>query len=555
MEGALAMAGVEPAGVDYLEAHGTGTDLGDSIELRALASVYGRGREQERPLLLGSVKTNIGHTEWASGMASIIKAVLAMQQGVIPAHLHFRDPNPNFDWAQLPVKITSQKMPWPVMPDRPPRAAVNTFGLSGANAHAVLEGYRRRIDERESEGESLPPAGQPQTVRLTLSARYSNIPTPENPEQDRAIRLLPLSGKSREALMRLAEAYLMWLDGDEVKRALEAGSSGLLADMAWTAGTGRSHFQHRAGIVFRDAASLRAGLNRILENGDGPSQPEDPGQVRVGFLYSGFGTQWVGLAEHLYRTEPVFRLILDRCDQVISQERGQSLLEVLSDDGADGEYRSDPDWANSAAYTLQVALTALWESVGVLPSAVMGRGIGEIAAAYAAGALSLEDGLAMSAALTGPDAALPIVPVTAPALTWVSGTNGGPIQDIARVDNAFWRRLIGTDSALEDGAKWLVDTGVDLAVDLGIADSEGEVVDFSPIPVLDCRLGPEPDSLGETGRFVRAVAAAYEAGAQVSFPGLFAAEERRRIAIPEYPFQRRSFWVRQRRTGPSSGQP
>ena len=131
IEDALDMAGVDPAGVDYLEAHGTGTELGDSIELRALASVYGRGREPERPLLLGSVKNNIGHTEWASGMASVIKAVLAMQRGVIPAHLHFKNPNPNFDWEQLPVKITSEKTAWPAVSDRPPRAAVNAFGLSG----------------------------------------------------------------------------------------------------------------------------------------------------------------------------------------------------------------------------------------------------------------------------------------------------------------------------------------------------------------------------------------------------------------------------------------
>ena len=141
MEEALNRGGIAPAEVDYLEAHGTGTELGDSIELRALASVYGRGREPERPLLLGSVKTNIGHAEWASGMASIMKVVLAMQRGVIPAHLHFREPNPAFDWEQMPVRITSEKTVWPASDGRPARAAVNAFGLSGANAHVVLEGY------------------------------------------------------------------------------------------------------------------------------------------------------------------------------------------------------------------------------------------------------------------------------------------------------------------------------------------------------------------------------------------------------------------------------
>ena len=141
IEDALANAGVAPSDVDYMEAHGTGTELGDSIELRALASVYGRGRDAERPLLMGSVKTNIGHTEWAAGMASLIKAVLAMHRGVIPPHLHFRDPNPNFDWERMPVRVTSDTTPWPTPSDRPPLSAVNAFGLSGANAHVVLEGY------------------------------------------------------------------------------------------------------------------------------------------------------------------------------------------------------------------------------------------------------------------------------------------------------------------------------------------------------------------------------------------------------------------------------
>ena len=547
MEDALAMAGVDPAGVDYLEAHGTGTELGDSIELRALASVYGRGREPERPLLLGSVKTNIGHAEWASGMASVIKAVLAMQRRVVPAHLHFQSPNPNFDWEQLPVRITSEKAPWPAVSDRPLRSAVNAFGLSGTNAHVVLEGYQRPVGDPRSDEESLPPSGQPQPVGLILPARYGDMPTPDEPAPVRTTRILPLSGKTPEALRSLAEAYLSWLDRGDVKRAAASLTREFLSDMAWTAGTGRSHFSHRAGVVFDDAAGLRAGLNQLAENSDGPDQPEVPSPVRVAFLYSGFN-RWAGLGEDLYRTEPVFRAVLDRCDQLVSQERGQSLLEMMFGNGLAGEYLSQPDWANSAAYALQVALTALWESIGILPSAVLGRGIGEIAAAHAARVLSLGDGLKLAAAMTGPEAALPVVPVASPALTWVSGINGGPIQDIAKVDNAFWRRLAGRNDTFEDGSKVLIETGVDLAVTLDLVADGNEMVDLAPIPVLDCRLSPGVDSSGSASSFLKAVAAAYEAGGQVSFPGLFAGEERSRIAIPEYPFQRRSFWVRQRKT-------
>ena len=522
MEDALAMAGVDPDGVDYLEAHGTGTELGDSIELRALASVYGRVREPDSPLLLGSVKTNIGHAEWASGMASVIKAVLAMQRRVIPAHLHFQNPNPNFDWEQLPVRITSEKTPWPAISDRPPRSAVNAFGLSGTNAHVVLEGYPPSISDPEFDVGSLPPSGQPQLVQLILPARYGDMPTLDEPAPVRTTRILPLSGKSPEALRRLAEAYLSWPDRGDVKQAAEARAGEFLADMAWTASTGRSHFSHRAGVVFHDSASLRAGLEQGLENANGSNQSDIPGPVRVAFLYSGLDNQKASLGENLYRTEPVFRAVLDRCDQLVSQERGQSLLELLFGNGGAGEHLSQPDWANSAAYTVQVASTALWESAGIRPSAVLGRGTGEIAAAHAAEVLSLEDGLKLAMALTGPEAALPVVPATPPVLTWVSGNSGGPVQEIARVDNAFWRSLTGGDASFGNGAKALLETGVNLAVVPDPAGGGSEIVDLAPIPVLDCGLSPGADSQGGAGNFLKAVAAAYEAGVQVSFPGLFA---------------------------------
>ncbi len=437
MEDALAMAGVDPDGVDYLEAHGTGTELGDSIELRALASVYGRVREPDSPLLLGSVKTNIGHAEWASGMASVIKAVLAMQRRVIPAHLHFQNPNPNFDWEQLPGRITSEKTPWPDVSERPPRSAVNAFGLSGTNAHVVLEGYPPSISDPEFDVGSLSPSGQPQPVGLILPARYGDMPILDEPGSARTTRILPLSGKSPEALRRLAEAYLSWLDRGDVKQAAETRASEFLADMVWTAGTCRSHFSHRAGVVFNDSTDLGAELNQVMENANGSNQSDVPGPVRVAFLDSSLDNQKASLGENLYRTEPVFRSVLDRCDQLVSQARGQSLLEVMFSKGTAGEYMSQPEWANSAVYALQVALTALWESIGVLPSAVLGRGIGEIAAAHAAEVLSMEDGLKLAMSFTGPEAALPMVPVAPPALTWISGINGGPVQDIAKVDNSF----------------------------------------------------------------------------------------------------------------------
>ena len=290
IEEALARAGVAPSEVDYLEAHATGTELGDSIELRAIASAYGQGREAERPLLVGSVKTNIGHSEWAAGMASVIKAVLSMHRGVIPAHLHFREPNPNFDWDRMPIRITSEMTEWPVLPDRPPLAAVNAFGLSGSNAHVVLEGYGGPTNGSASENGTPWPAGPPRPVEVSLEAPIDDLSQSRDAPSGRAVRLLPLSGKSPDALRDLAGLYLSWLD------ALPTGSvtAPLLADMAWTASVGRSHFDHRAALVFRDAAELRTGLEALVESGGETDRPEPrdsvdaPAPVFVdGLLHSG----------------------------------------------------------------------------------------------------------------------------------------------------------------------------------------------------------------------------------------------------------------------------
>ena len=546
MQEALAIAGVAPADLDYLEAHGTGTELGDSIELRALASVYGEGREPERPLLLGSVKTNIGHTEWASGMASIIKTLLAMQKGVIPSHLHFKEPNPNFDWQQMPVRITSEQMAWPSVSSRPPFSAVNSFGLSGTNAHVVLEGRPAPTGDATPVANALWPTGRAHLTPLSLPSRYGEAPEPAELHRSRASRILPLSGKSPEALQDLAGAYLSWLDSTQVRRGLEADPAHFLADMAWTAGTGRSHFPRRAGLVFDDVSGLRAGLKNVQESQKDPSEPATATAPGIAFVYGGAGDRWAGMVEDWYRTEPGFRAVLDRCDEFYRLERGESLLGFMFDKAGTSESPSQPNWWNPATFAVEVALTALWESVGVHPRTVLGRGTGELAAAHTAGALTLEDGLRLAAALSGSEAALPIVPVTAPELTLVSSVTGGLLQDSGQMDNSHWRRLVAGADAFQDGVKTLASTGVSLVVAIGPALALGKEADIRQVSTLDGVQPANDDSSGGGEGFAKAVAAAYEAGAPVDFRGLFAGEERRRMAIPSYPFQRRSFWVQRR---------
>ncbi len=393
MEAALSHAGVAASDVDYIEAHGTGTAVGDPIEIDAVSAVYGRGRRADRPLLIGSVKTNIGHLESAAGIAGLIKAALVLQRGVIPKHLHFRVPNPGLDWDRLPLKVTSSMMDLPQRGGRPRLAGVNSFGISGTNAHIVMEEYAAPgggspYGKRE-------PAGPARAVAVSLPETAESPAPPEQGLRRRGTRLLPLSGKSADALRELAERYLSWLDGHPEDLASQSSSAEpLLSDMAWTAGAGRSHFDHRAGVVFRDAASLREGLEALgnADKGPGPRTA-----AKVAFVYTGQGSQWAGMGKALYESEPVARAVLDRCEEVFRTERGTSLLDVMFGRGGEGDL-SDTAWEQPALYALECALTALWSSVGVHPAVVLGHSVGEIAAAQAAGVFSLEDGMRFAAA-------------------------------------------------------------------------------------------------------------------------------------------------------------
>ena len=386
IEEALSRAGIPPSEVDYVEAHGTGTEVGDPIEINATAAAYGKGRAADNPILVGSVKTNIGHLEPTAGVAGLIKTVLSMKQGVIPKHLHFENPNPNMDWDRLPLRVTSEAMDWPLNAERPPIAGVNSFGWSGTNAHVIVEGY----GTPKSSDEEYLPVGPARPVAISLP---KSVLPPEEELDARRTRLLPLSGKSDEALRDLARQYL--------KRDFASEDEALLADMAWTAGVGRSHFPHRAGIVFSDGASLRESLNALAEISTRPA-PQTPS--KIAFVYTGQGSQWVGMGEHLYHTEPVVRAVLDQCDAVLRKARGASLLDVMF--GRAGDL-SDQEWTQPAIFAIECALTALWKSVGIQPSVVLGHSLGELAAAQAAGVFSIEEGVRFATARGELTATLP----------------------------------------------------------------------------------------------------------------------------------------------------
>jgi acyl transferase domain-containing protein/SAM-dependent methyltransferase len=355
---ALARAGVRPADMDYVEAHGTGTPLGDPIEVRALGAVFSE-RPADRPLAIGSVKTNIGHVEAAAGIAGLIKVVLALGHGEIPPHLHLREPNPHIAWRELPIVIPTTLTPWAAR-GRRRIAGVSSFGFSGTNAHVVLE-----------EG---PP------------------PEPRTETDDRPLHILPFSAKTGPALRELAGRLARQIDSD---------AEASIADVCFTAGTSRAHLSHRAALVTSSLESARdalvrfaGGSTRDLVHGthaDG-STPE------IVFLFTGQGSQYVGMGRRLYDTQPTFRRALDECDRLLRAHVDRSILDVIFDRDGAGGLLDRTAYTQPAVFSLQYALAALWRAWGIVPTRVMGHSFGEYAAACVAGAMGLEDGLALVAA-------------------------------------------------------------------------------------------------------------------------------------------------------------
>ena len=349
---AYASAGIDPSTVDYAEAHGTGTRAGDPVELEALADVLGAGREASRPLLVGSVKTNIGHTEGAAGLAGLIKVALSLKNGAIPRSLHLQTPNPDIPWQRQPFRIVTEHTPW--LPGPTPRVAgVNSFGIAGTNGHVVLG---ESVETHQTE---TPAGGLP---------------------------LLLLSARSREALDQTARAWAQWL---------ETGASGLdLAEIVRTAARRREHHDDRLAVVCGTAREAVDRLNAFVSGeairGVSYARSISGARPRVAFVCPGQGGQWLGMGRQLLREAPAFKAEMERCDRAIARETGWSLLERL--DGRQKDtWLEDIAQVQPALFAMTVSLAALWRAWGVHPSAIIGHSLGEVAAAHLAGALSLED--------------------------------------------------------------------------------------------------------------------------------------------------------------------
>nr|AIY53022.1 polyketide synthase II [Streptomyces sp. M10] len=441
---ALADARLTAADVDAVEAHGTGTRLGDPIEADALLATYGQDRPADRPLRLGSLKSNIGHTQAAAGVGGIIKMVLAMAHGELPRTLHIDRPSPNVDWTAGAVELLTEAAPWPET-GRPRRAGVSSFGLSGTNAHVVIE---------------QPPAEPAPPSPASPAAPVPELPAGSGEKAEGTPRTaVPwvLSGRTPEAVKAQAERLHTYLTEHP-----ELSS----ADIGHSLATTRTAFEHRAAVVGDDRTALLGGLAALAAGDRAPGLVE--GTVarssRTVLVFPGQGSQWAGMARELLDHAPVFADRIAACERALAPHLDWSPLAVLREE-PDAPPLDRVDVVQPVLFAVMVSLAELWRAHGVVPDAVVGHSQGEIAAACVAGALTLDDAARIVAlrsralsALTGRGGML-FVPQPAEAVREALADHAG-LLDIAAVNGPTSVTVSGDPAALERLSERYAEEGV-----------------------------------------------------------------------------------------------
>ncbi|MFT9473010.1 SDR family NAD(P)-dependent oxidoreductase [Streptomyces sp. Mo3] len=595
---ALANAGLSAAEVDAVEAHGTGTQLGDPIEAQALLATYGQDRPADQAVWLGSVKSNIGHAQAAAGVAGVIKMVMAMRHGALPKTLHIDEPSAHVDWSAGGVRLLTDDMPWPET-GRPRRAAVSSFGMSGSNAHAVLE--QAPLDNAPS------------------LAADDDAPVGELPE----ITPWVISGRSETAVEAQAERLLA-----HVRERRELSP----ADIGLSLATTRSVFEHRAVVLAGDGDALINGLGALAEGNVSPGVVRGMAAARdqAVLVFPGQGSQWVGMAAELLESSPVFAERIGECAAALAPFVDWPLADVLRGGEGAAEALERVDVVQPVLWAVMVSLAELWRSYGVEPAAVIGHSQGEIAAACVAGALSLEDSAKVVAlrsqairALSGRggmvSVSLPVEALRERLATWgerlsVAAVNGpsavvvsgdvdaleellaaceaeeirarrvpvdyashcahveaiedelqqilagiaprsssvpfystvtGGVLDTVGLDAAYWyrnlRQTVRFDETvrvlLADGFQVFIEASAHPVLTMGV---EQTAEDHATHVIAVGSLRREEGGLE---RFLTSVAQAYVGGVSVDWPGVFAGTGAERVDLPTYAFQRTRFWL------------
>jgi acyl transferase domain-containing protein/acyl carrier protein len=529
---ALDNAKVEPASVSYVEVHGTGTALGDPIEVETLGVVLGKGRSHTQPLTLGSAKTNIGHLEAAAGVAGLIKVVLAMQHEEIPPHLHLKKLNPAISWEDFPLVIPTALTPWSSTEGQRRLAGVSSFGMSGTNAHVVLE-------------------------EAPVTSQTSN-------SSERPLHLLTLSAKSEAALKELAGRFEYYLVAHPTEN---------LGDIGFTTNTGRSHFVHRLALVANSPAQAYQQLAAFASG----KKPEGlmsglvprTGQPKVAFLFTGEGSHYIGMGRQLYETQPVFRQALERCDKLLRPYLDVPLLEILypfpEPEHPQSKIQNLKSKIDQTAYTqpalfaLEYALAQLWLSWGIEPAAVMGDGVGEYVAACIAGVFSLEDGLKLIAQRGRLMQTLPQggeiepsldtfeqtalkVKYSSPNIGLISNLTGKLVtgKEVACAD--YWCRHIREAVNFPESMQVLHEQGYELFVEIGshpvlLEMGRKCLPEGTGVWLASLRKG-----CSDWQQLLQSLGELYVHGVEVDWCGFDRNYSRRRLQLPTYPFERSRYW-------------
>ena len=554
---AVARADIDPNDVDYLEAHAMGLAMSDPIEISAASAVYATSNGRERPLLLGSVKSTIGHLEWAAGVAGIVKLILSMAQQKIPAQSHLDQLNEEIRWDELAIEVNRLPIDWPEA-DRPPIGAVSALGMSGTNAHVIVKGNPNSVWNGGSSTEFPVVRGAKTLVAFEPLDLTSDLEVsqPDSDSFNHETRLLPISGKTPESVVRMANSYHAWLSKVVSQDLTPNQIEEFLADVSWTACVGKSHFECRQAVVFSDYDSLMESLRCICSASTAAPAPNSTDGTSVAFVVSGRTADWLEFGRLLYDREPIVRTVVDVCNDHIST---YGTVNIVGEDSiANSATRStnDESWINLATFAYQIALATYWQNLGVKPKIVIGEGIGKITASCIAGSISLEQGLEMTWDLAkdkelDAESAQRTTPlaesIEPPRITLIDGES----LTVVNSPNTVFELIQNCDRRTKNlSVAKLKEVQADCIVEISpTAIADRTIIELSDgnedtKTIIRSGMDSQVESANGSSDFdlMNGVKAAYEAGLPITLSRLFAGQTRRKVSLPNYPFERKCYW-------------